>query len=88
MDRQRLRSWLDQTHKTWRWNDGDNERYSGVSTTDDGLRWFRWSHVFGEESGDHDVEIQPFDDFRTAGPRRALPDDVLEQLRAWLDKRG
>jgi len=87
MDRERLSAWLESPHRTWRWNDGaDSERYEGVATTDEGLRWFRWSHVFadGTGEGEHDVVLQSFSVFREEGPVREMPKTAREELSAWI----
>jgi hypothetical protein len=90
MDRDRLAAWLESPHRTFRWNDRqgheESERYEGVTTTDDGLRWFRWSHVFegGPGEGEHDVAHQSFADFRAEGPLRTMPDALRDELIAWI----
>ncbi len=87
MDRGRLDDWLKSPHRTFRWNDGDDsERYEGVTTTDDGLRWFRWSHVFADEGGEgeHDVAHQSYEAFRASGPLRPMPDPIREELTSWV----
>jgi hypothetical protein len=87
MDRERLESWLMSPHRTFRWNDGtDSERYEGVTTTDEGLRWFRWSHVFadGTGEGEHDVAHQSYEAFLETGPLREMPDALREELATWM----
>lgn len=88
MDRDRLQRWLKSTHHTWRWNHGDAESYEGVETTDDGLRWFRWSHAIRDDGvhGEHDVAVQTFESFRRSGPMREIPEEQLEQLRRWVSE--
>ncbi len=91
MDRGRLERWLKSPHRTFRWNDGeDSERYEGVTTTDEGLRWFRWSHVFADAGGEgeHDVEEQSYEAFRASGPLRDMPEDLRAELNAWLTRQG
>lgn len=90
MDRDRLQRWLKSTHRTWRWNHGDAESYEGVETTDEGLRWFRWSHRIREDGvqGEHDVEVQPYVDFRASGPLRRIPDEQRAELERWVAEHG
>ena len=90
MDRDRLQRWLKSTHRTWRWNHGSAESYEGVETTDDGLRWFRWSHAIREDGvhGEHDVELQSWAAYRDDGPARDMPDAMREQLDEWLVDNG
>jgi len=82
MDRDRLRRWLESPHRTFRWNVGERS-YDGVATTDEGLRWFRWSHEFGID-GEHDAELQSWDEFRDRGPSRALPEPIRAELAEWI----
>lgn len=86
MDRDRLQRWLKSTHRTWRWNRGDAESYEAVETTDDGLRWFRWSHAIRDDglNGEHDVEVQPWADYRASGPRRSMPGELRAELERWV----
>lgn len=86
MDRDRLQRWLTSPHRTWRWRfDDDYDRYEGVQTSDDGLRWFLWSHVPGED-GAHEERTQSFASFAEDGPLRPLPEDVARELAAWLEE--
>ncbi len=74
-------------HRTFRWNDGrDVERYEAVETTDDGLRWYAWSHATGEDGGRHDEVRQGYDELLRDGPPRDVPAGVLAALRAWIDE--
>ncbi len=86
MDRDRLRAWLTSPHRTLRWrSDEDPDRYEGVTTSDEGLRWFRWSHHHGEGGeGEHEARLQSFDDFRAEGPLRPMPEAREIELRAWV----
>jgi len=84
MDRRRLAAWLASPHRTWRWKDPDDRTgYRAVETSDAGLRWYGWSHLFGEggdgPSGEH---LQTWANFRVDGPARTVPDDVREDLTA------
>ncbi len=89
MDRERLAAWLESPNHTWRWGDGeDSAHYEGVTTTDEGLRWFRWSHIFADEvgEGEHDALVQTYAAFRKDGPARPLPDGVRDELTTWVDE--
>lgn len=87
MDRDRLRAWLDSTHYTERWRfDEDYDRYEGFTTCDEGLRWFLWSHVPGED-GAHDERLQTWDELDRDGPLRALPEAVARKLHEWRGER-
>lgn len=84
MDRDALKRWLSTPHRTWRWNDGDPERYRGVETCDSGLRWFGWSHRFDErEDGLYGERIQSWDSFLRHGPLDPMPDDARAELEKW-----
>ena len=85
MDRDRLDAWLRSPHRTWRWRlDEDYDHYEAVESSDEGLRFFAWSHVPGED-GLHREGRQSFDDFERDGPLWAMPEDVEAQVRAWLE---
>lgn len=86
MDRSRLQHWLKSTHRTWRWSSADAETYDAVETTDEGLRWFRWSHAFRDDGvhGEHDVQLQSVEDFERNGPLREMPEQLEAELRHWL----
>lgn len=85
MDRDALRRWLDSPHKTWRWNDGARDAYRGVETSDEGLRWFRWSHRFADGAGGLEAESrQTWAEFDREGPREAMPPELRSELDAWV----
>jgi hypothetical protein len=82
------RRWLAGQHRTWRWNDGSyagKNRYQAVETTEVGLVYFDFD---GERAGLGARAHQSFDAFRSDGPLRPLPADVLAALSAWLGERG
>jgi len=83
MDRDALARFMRFEHHTFRWNDGaDHSRYEAVESTDQGLRWYRWSHHPElTEGGPQDVAIQTYAAFRQDGPLRTIPDDVGQRLR-------
>ena len=88
MDRARIDAWLHAKHRTFRWRaDEIADRYEGVETTDQGLRWFAWSHLPGEDGLTREA-WQSFEDFAARGPAHALPADVERQLRAWIEERA
>ena len=71
-------------HRTFRWNDGkDVERYEAVETRDDGLLWYRWSHL-PHEGGRGDEALQGYDAFLRDGPLRDAPPRIVAALRAWI----
>ncbi|WP_157069133.1 hypothetical protein [Sandaracinus amylolyticus] len=73
-------------HRTFRWNDGvDVNVYDAVETCDEGLRWYRWSHRFGERGGRVDEALQTFDAFLRDGPLRPAPATTVSAIRAWID---
>ena len=75
-------------HRTFRWNDGkDVERYEAVETRDDGLLWYRWSHL-PHEGGRGDEALQGYDAFLRDGPLRDAPPRIVAALRAWIDEHG
>lgn len=82
-DPDRLRSFA--THRTWRWREdgGDPDHYLALESTDEGFRYFAWSHLHGEDGLTSEVR-QPFDAFDRDGPLWPLPDEVARQVRAWL----
>jgi len=84
--KERIARWLDAGHRTWRWNRGETGSYDAVETTDDGLRWYRWSHDI-EGEGAFDVVRQSFTEFRASGPPRPMPPSVREAVKAWVDAR-
>lgn len=81
MDDDRLRSFAER--RTWRWrpNPDDRDHYAGVETTDDGFRFFAWSHL---DDGLTRDERQSFADFEARGPAWPLPRAIEEEVRAWL----
>ena len=84
MDRERLQRWLRSPHRTWRWRHGDAyERYQAVSSTDEGLLFYVWSHEHGED-GMQEGTLQPYAEFAERGPLVELPEGVDRQLRDWV----
>ena len=83
MDRDALARFMRFEHRTLRWNDGaDHSRYQAVESTDEGLRWYRWSHqVEVEEGGQQDVTLQPYSAYHADGPLWTVPEDVAQRLR-------
>jgi hypothetical protein len=77
----RLRSFS--MHRTWRWRPdaADADHYRAVETTDEGLRYFAWSHV---DDGLTEEHRQSFEAFEREGPRWPLPANVARELAAWL----
>lgn len=92
MDRDALRRWLDGPARTWRWNDGDRERYRGVEAREGTLRWFRWSHMpeDGAEGGGGHVPVaeQSYGAFLADGAPAGMdpPGTILCELRGWLEE--
>lgn len=87
MDRDALRRWLDGPSKTWRWNDGDRERYRGVEAREGVLRWFRWSHMPEDDGGGHmPVAEQGYAAFLAEGPPAGMtpPDAIRQEMERWL----
>jgi hypothetical protein len=83
MDRDALARFMRFEHRTFRWNDGaDHSRYEAVESTDQGLRWYRWSHHPElAEGGLQDEALQTYAAFQQDGPLRAIPDEVGQRLR-------
>jgi hypothetical protein len=79
----RLRSFS--SHRTWRWrlDPGDPDHYLAVESTDQGLRYFAWSHLHGEDGLTREAR-QPFDAFERDGPLWEMPEDVERGVREWL----
>ena len=87
MDRGRLERFLTSNHRTFRWNDGETrEEYEAVETTDEGLRWYRWSHR-AEDGGPSEDTLQSYDDFAREGPQRPMPDHLRLALEAHVAAR-
>ncbi len=64
---------------TVRWNDGsDPGRYEAVEARDEGLVWYRWSHVHGR--GREDEAVQSYASYFERGPLRALPASAAAEL--------
>lgn len=82
-DRSRLRSFA--LHRTWRWrkDDTDPDRYLALESTDEGFRYFAWSHLHGED-GLTEEQRQSFEAFEQQGPLWSLPDEIERQVRDWL----
>lgn len=82
-DDARLRSFS--AHRTWRWRTDwdDPDHYLALESTDEGFRYFAWSHLHGEDGLTEDA-LQPFDAFERDGPLWPLPDEIERQVRAWL----
>jgi hypothetical protein len=79
---ERLRSFS--MHRTWRWrpDPGEQDVYHALETTDDGLRFFEWSHV--DAIGLRREARQSFDSFAREGAAWPLPADIASALGAWL----
>ncbi|MCA9576142.1 MAG: hypothetical protein R3B40_11130 [Polyangiales bacterium] len=88
MDRDALARFMRFEHRTFRWNDGeDHSRYEAVESTDEGLRWYRWSHHPElDQGGAQDVALQGYAAFLADGPLRALPEEVAHRLREHVAK--
>jgi hypothetical protein len=87
MNRDRLDRWLTGRHRTTRWPTDDNaDHYAAVETTDDGLRWFSWSHLHGEDGLTRE-ERQSYADFAENGPRWPIPEAKLRELIESIEKR-
>lgn len=73
--------------RTWRWrpNESDQDHYLAVETTEDGLRYFAWSHL---DRGLTDEVRQTFAQFESDGPAWPLPEDIERRVREWLAERG
>lgn len=88
MDRDRLREWLDSPHYTERWRfDDDYDRYDGFTTSDEGLQWFLWSHVPGED-GAYDEQLQTWAELDRDGPLRPIPEEKSQRLASWRQERA
>jgi hypothetical protein len=81
MDEDRIRSFAE--HRTWRWREdpADADHNVGIESTDEGFRYFAWSHL---DAGLTREERQRFEDFDRDGPRWPLPAGVEAQVREWL----
>lgn len=87
MDRDRLRSFLRDPGKTWRWNRGEAEGYHAVELRGGQLRWYRWSHDIAEGAGGAvDEHTQSVEDFLADGPPVEAPAHVVSTVRAHLEK--
>ncbi len=84
MDDDRLRAFA--AHRTWRWrpDPSDADHYVAIESTDQGFRYFAWSHV---DDGLTREERQSFEDFEARGPAWPVPNAIEEQVRAWLSAR-
>lgn len=73
-------------HRTWRWRPEptDADHYHALETTDQGLRYFAWSHV---DEGLTDEARQAFDAFEREGPAWPVPEAVKAEVQAWLAAR-
>lgn len=73
-------------HRTWRWRTDPEDRdgYLALETTDEGFRFFAWSH---RGAGLVEEKRQSFDDFEREGPAWPLPHDIEQEARAWLAAR-
>lgn len=73
------------THRTWRWREDweDPDHYLGLESTDEGFRFFAWSHLHGDDGLTREAR-QSFDDFDRDGPAWPLPEEIERQVRAWL----
>lgn len=85
MDREALSRFLSGGHETLRWNQGDRDGYDAVETTDEGLRWYRWSHVTGQGRPLSEVR-QSYAAFLAEGPARPAPRAVLAKLRQRIER--
>jgi hypothetical protein len=90
MDRARLEAWLNSPHRTWRWKDpSDRDGYQAVETSPEGLRWYAWSHLFGEgRDGPSPARVQGWAEFRSSGPAHPVPPEVRQELEAFADAHG
>lgn len=89
MDRERLRSFLKDPGKTWRWNRGEVDGYRGVELRGDTLRWFTWSHDIAEgDGGATDEHTQSVAEFLASGPPIEVPPNVVATVKAHLEQRG
>jgi hypothetical protein len=87
MDRARIEAWLNAKHRTFRWPTDENaDHYEAVETTDDGLRWFAWSHLHGEDGLTHE-SLQSWAELEADGPARPMPPEVERALRDWISAR-
>ena len=87
MDRGALEAWLRYRTRTFRWNHPEDPNgYDAVEVGPRGLRWYRWSHRFGEDGvhGEYDVHHQTLEEFGREGPARGLPAGVQNELEAYL----
>ena len=86
MDRDRLRAFLADPGKTWRWNRGEAEGYHAVELRSDLLRWFFWSHDIAEGVGGATNEhTQTVAEFLAGGPPVEVPPHVVQAVRAHLE---
>jgi len=85
MDRDALRRFIASPHRTWRWREApdDPDHYRAVETSDEGLRWYAWSHLPGED-GPYDEVRQSFAEFETKGPPWDVPIETHSALHKWL----
>jgi hypothetical protein len=85
----RLREWLSDPGKTWRWNRGEVEGYRAVELRGDRLRWFQWSHEIADGEGGAQGEVwQGVEDFLASGPGiDGVPEGLVASIRAHLETR-
>ena len=88
MHRDRLRAWLEDPGRTWRWNRGQTDGYRGVEARGDTLRWFSWSHDIAQGEGGVVEEVQQSAEtfLRDGAPVDGVPPPVIEALRARLTR--